>query len=136
MRGAKPRLLVVDDDSDVLEVSSALLRYFGFAVVSTCDPYEALRLLENDTEIDGVVSDFRMPLMDGGQLASSVKGIRPNLPVFILSGTYPPEKHSGSWDGWFQKGGSVADFVAALSTVIFPQAGFAPELHQQKRNAS
>jgi CheY-like chemotaxis protein len=115
MHTNRPTLLVVDDDCDVLEISCALLRHFGFAVVPASDPREALHLLRNNQEIHGVVSDFRMPVMNGEELARAIKTFRPEVPVFILSGTYPPELDIAPWDGWFQKGSPITALVTELN---------------------
>jgi CheY-like chemotaxis protein len=128
----KPTLLVIDDDCEVLETSSALLRHLGFAVVSTSNPVEALHLLQNNAEIDGVVCDFRMPLMNGEELAQAAKTLRPELPVFILSGTYPPERHEAPWDAWFLKGTPIADLVAKLDAVTLKRGRSCSGLRQQR----
>jgi len=133
----KPTLLVVDDERDVLEVSSALLQYFGFGIVSTSDPLEALRHLQSNSEIDCVVTDFRMPTMNGDELAKSAKAMRPDIPVFILSGTYPPQHPAAPWDGWFLKGEPINDLIESLNSVTMKQSRFClDELPQQQRNVS
>ncbi len=136
MKRVKPTLLVIDDDCEVLETSSALLRHFGFTVISTSSPVEALHLLQNNAEIDGVVSDFRMPIMDGEELAQAARMLRPELPVIILSGTFPPKRHPVPWDAWILKGSSITDLVARLDAVTFKCGSPCSEPRQQRRNAS
>ena len=136
MQMMKPTLLVVDDDCEVLETSSALLRHFGFAVVSTGDPAEALDLLEHNSDIDGMVCDYRMPIMSGEELARSAKKLRPELPIFILSGTYPPDRHPAPWDAWFLKGAPIAELLAKLDTVTLSKRDVDCAELRRERNAS
>jgi two-component system, cell cycle response regulator CpdR len=132
MQRIRPTLLVVDDDWSVLKVSSTLLQQFGYDVVTTTDPAEALSLLQQNLPIAGLVTDFRMPVMNGEELAQLAKRIRPDLPVFILSGTNPPERLSAAWDEWFFKGSSFAELVAKIDTVIMRSSSCADMLRQQR----
>jgi CheY-like chemotaxis protein len=139
MKTTKPTLLVVDDDTAVLEISNALLQNLGFTVISTSDPLEALSLLQNNPEIDGLVSDYRMPVMNGEELAQAARTLRSKLPIFILSGSYPPERVSAPWDGWILKGSPVRDLFARLDDALMCRLGgigSESESRERERNAS
>jgi CheY-like chemotaxis protein len=80
-------ILIVDDDLEVLALAADILREAGYAVLSTEDPREALQLARNSTEpLHLLLTDVRMPLMSGGQLAEELRSIRPDVKVLFMSG--------------------------------------------------
>ena len=66
------RLLLVDDDKEVLRLLRDMIRLSGHKVVATHDGREALRLLESE-EIDIVMTDLGMPVVTGWEVARRVK---------------------------------------------------------------
>jgi CheY-like chemotaxis protein len=80
------RVLVVDDDKDVLKSTLRLLQALGFSVLGADSGSEALRQLAGDPEIDLVIADFAMPEMNGVDLARTVSGLRPSLPFILMTG--------------------------------------------------
>jgi len=79
-------ILVVDDEPEVLSMASDMLRAFGYRVLSTGDPREALRLARSSTDpIHLLLSDVVMPLMNGGELARQLRAIRPDVRVLFMS---------------------------------------------------
>ena len=85
MTAKKLKLLCVDDDAQFLNVRGLYLQAFGFQVVTSTDPRQALRLYRK-TRFDAAIVDFEMPEMNGAELAREMKSIRANVPVAILSG--------------------------------------------------
>jgi DNA-binding NtrC family response regulator len=77
-------VLVVDDDHNVLEVLDARLSSCGLNVVKADNGHEALKIL-GSRRIDLVVSDVKMPAMDGMTLLSEIIRIQPGLPVIFLT---------------------------------------------------
>jgi CheY-like chemotaxis protein len=84
------RVLVVDDDAMVLEVLAGQLRAEGCAVTAAASGAEALRLLDEGTAVDVLVTDLSMPGMDGVTLISQARARHPDLPSLVLTG-YAPE---------------------------------------------
>ena len=86
-RAARPMVLIVDDSTEVAEVTSSLFEHLGYDTVY-CDSAEAaLRLLADGTKIDLVFSDIVMPgTIDGVGLASEVQARYPHLPVILTTG--------------------------------------------------
>jgi two-component system KDP operon response regulator KdpE len=82
-RAARPRILVVDDDPNLLVPLADQLRADGFEVATARDGVEALRRLEIAWP-DLLVIDMMMPRMDGLTLAREIKG-RADLPIIVLS---------------------------------------------------
>jgi len=78
------RILVVDDDAVVRMTLGASLELEGFEVVeATCG--EAALALAKETTFDLVLSDIRMPGMDGGELLGKLKELRPETPVVLMT---------------------------------------------------
>lgn len=85
--GDGERVLVVDDEEFVLETTRQALRDGGYRVLAAEDGDEALRQLdEHDGQIDAVITDLRMPNMDGLDLINTVRAQHPNLPIIAASG--------------------------------------------------
>ena len=77
-------VLVVDDDRNVLEVLEARLTSCGLTVYTANGGRQALQIL-NTRRIDLVVSDVKMPEMDGMALLSEIIRTQPGLPVIFLT---------------------------------------------------
>ena len=84
------RLLVVDDDIQMLSALEAALRRKGHTVETASNGIDAASKLEN-ASVQAVITDLRMPGMDGLELLHHVRRTKPALPVIVLSayGTVP-----------------------------------------------
>ena len=89
MNGQK-NILIVDDDPSILEVLDARLTAAGFQVHRASNAKAAIQLLKKEP-ISLMISDMKMPVMNGMDLFSEIKQILPNLPVIFLTayGTIP-----------------------------------------------
>jgi DNA-binding NtrC family response regulator len=81
------KILVVDDQANSLKVLSAILRDEGYDVLSAESGEDALRLYLSGANIDAVISDFKMPKMDGLELFRKMNEIQ-NVPPFIIMSAY------------------------------------------------
>ena len=80
-------VLLVDDEPQVREVTSHLLRVQGYHVIEAADGHEALRLgQEPGIRLDLLLTDIVMPLMDGRELADRLTQIHPRTKVLYTSG--------------------------------------------------
>src|SRR5260370_314211 len=107
MSGA--RVLVVDDDAALLQaLPEALHLRLPELVVDTCD--EALEALRRIAEVDydAIISDIKMPGMDGLALLEQVHAIRPSTPTLLITGHGEPELLASG------EGALGADVVAIL----------------------
>lgn len=77
-------MLVVDDDPSSLLGLSLLLKKAGFDVHRACGGAEALGILER-IPLDVVLTDLRMPAMDGLELAKHVRARLPEVVVIVMS---------------------------------------------------
>ena len=86
----RPRrtVLVVEDEDDLRAAIRRLLQDDGYTVLEAENGANALQLL-NAPGAHGValvLTDLRMPVMDGRQLAAALARLRPSLPVVFMSG--------------------------------------------------
>jgi CheY-like chemotaxis protein len=82
---ARPRVLCVDDERNVLDGIAVNLRK-DCEVISAGSGAEALRALEADPSITVVMSDMRMPGMDGATVLARARALRPDVPRILLTG--------------------------------------------------
>lgn len=80
------KVLVVDDEVDLAEICSMLLKAYGLDVVTVHCAKDALQRLEQDPEIDAVLSDIVMPGMSGLQLGDAIREMYPHIRVVLVSG--------------------------------------------------
>jgi PAS domain S-box-containing protein len=85
--GRRYHILLVEDNAEIGQISSELLSEIGYRVTLATTASEALILLTNQPDgFDAVLSDVVMPGMSGIDLAKSLKGSHPSLPVVLASG--------------------------------------------------
>ncbi len=86
----KKNILLVDDDPAILSVLEARLVSAGLKVFTAGNGPQALEIL-NDHHLDVLVSDVKMPGMNGMELLEEVRSIKPELPVIFMTayGTIP-----------------------------------------------
>lgn len=81
-----PRVLVVEDEELVREMMVYELQIAGFEVLEAASAEDGLALLDKAGSIDLLFTDIRLPGMNGWQLAETVRGRFPNVPVIYASG--------------------------------------------------
>lgn len=81
------RLLLVDDDVNLLETISRLLYRKGYKVTPATGSDEAITILNDDHKsVDVVVTDFYMPGINGIELAGMIREISSDIPVILHTG--------------------------------------------------
>jgi len=85
------KVILVDDDTTILQVHSKLLRAMGHTVLAFEFPRDAVNyILQNSDKIDLIVTDFCMPMLNGSELLRQIREAGINTPVLILTG-YPDD---------------------------------------------
>lgn len=84
-------ILVVDDEPNYLIVLSELLKEEGFEVITAQKGEDGLKIVQ-DTDLDLVITDMRMPGMDGLELLRAVKSYNKDLPVIMITAFGEVEK--------------------------------------------
>lgn len=88
-QNSNTRVLIVEDQQDVLLILQKVIDYLGFEMDIACDGEVAIKKLsENDFAI--VISDINMPKLDGVQLLKHIKATYTDIDVLISTG-YPQD---------------------------------------------
>lgn len=99
--GGDERVLLVEDDDGLRSLLARVLRSRGYEVTEASDGAEALRLATTPgtTPPDLVVSDVRIPRLDGASLARQLERAHPRLPVLFITGHPDDLDADGTLDG-------------------------------------
>ncbi len=116
------KILIVDDEKNYPMIIGELLEEEGYASQTAANALEALDILKTQT-IDLVLSDVKMPGMDGIQLLEKIKEITPDIPVIIMTAYGSVEKaveamHKGAYTFIlkpFENQALIAHIAKALS---------------------
>src|SRR4051812_13481770 len=85
--GARPTVLVVDDEEDLRDIMRRMLERRGFATLIAGDPQQAIATCrEHDGDIDILVTDLGLPGVSGGELSRTATELRPGMRVVYISG--------------------------------------------------
>ena len=77
-------ILIVDDEKNYLVILEALLAPEGYEIITQDNALNALRIIR-EADLDLVITDMKMPGMDGMELLDEAKDIDPELPVIIMT---------------------------------------------------
>jgi two-component system cell cycle sensor histidine kinase/response regulator CckA len=114
-----PTVLVVDDEEGVRNLAARMLREAGYEVLTAADGLEALSFVQRSQAIDLVVSDLRMPEMDGEILAARVTEHHPACRFVFISGFPGPRTLPGPL---VAKPFRVDDLLGAVQTALREKA--------------
>lgn len=115
-------IMVVDDEPDLLRITTKMLENDGYDVHAFRNPEKALDHVEveNCNECAIIVSDIRMPVINGIELAKRIKKLRPEIKVILMSAF---EIHKEEWhkvlpssdiDEFVQKPVKMSDLVDTI----------------------
>jgi len=133
VRQAKPRVLVIDDESAICELLSLYLGQKGLEVATVRTAEEARGFVERG-QFDLVILDWKLDGVEGLDLLHLSKARHPEIPVIIFTGTDLNEASLGS--GLAREADAIVRKMGpldALSTAIFRQLD---RRHAQARNAA
>src|SRR5215469_11880709 len=86
MSRSKKTVLLVDDEQNALSGWSLYLQGCGYKVVNARTSQEGLEFFATKTFVDAVVLDYRMPEMDGDEVAAYMKRMKPEVVILMFSG--------------------------------------------------
>lgn len=96
------RLLVVDDEEEILSVYSELLQAYGYSIKTFSNSLDALEHFKEDpSAYDLVLTDMTMPNLPGDLLGKRIMEIRPEIPVIICTGFSKIMEYGDSLDAGF-----------------------------------
>ncbi len=84
-------ILVVDDEKNYLVVMSTLLSEQGYEVLTAENGLQALEIIE-ESDLDLVLTDMKMPKMDGIELLARIRQVKPEQPVIVMTAFGTVEK--------------------------------------------
>jgi CheY-like chemotaxis protein len=115
------RILLVDDNRAGLSARRSVLEELGHQVTTVTSAQEALECFDKEP-FDLVVTDFKMPRMNGAELIERVRKIKPALPVILLSGFAEPlglNESNTNADAVIQKSANeIAHLVRAVNRLL------------------
>ncbi|MBD2748701.1 response regulator [Microvirga sp. BT688] len=124
VRSGHGHILLVEDNSDIAEVTRASLEEIGFQVTHAAEAHAALMVLRSGTRIDLVFSDIVMPGdLNGVDLAQIIRSEQPSLPVLLATG-YSNVAQAAMDDGFtiLRKPYDSAELSACINRIL----GFVP----------
>ena len=86
----KLAVLLVDDEPAFRSLVAMTLEQDGYHVITASDGAEAVEVAEKVKHVDLVVTDIRMPQMDGVELTNALRKTQPFVPVVFITG-YPTD---------------------------------------------
>jgi DNA-binding NtrC family response regulator len=94
---ASKAIAIIDDEADLVDLFQEALEKNGFKVFTFTDSIQAFKTLEkNIQEYRLILSDYRMPKLNGYELCNKLTGLNPELKVILMSAydtlEYDPSK--------------------------------------------
>lgn len=115
-------ILVVDDEASICEFLTRLLGDSGYRVTATTNAVEALRWGAQEKAPDLLLTDFKMPVMDGQVLSARLREKHPDLPVLYLTGfsdeLFRATNSLGEREAFLDKPASPAAVLEAVELIL------------------
>ena len=123
---------MIDDEEGVRAIAARVLEGAGLAVLTAGDGLEGVRAFrDRRREIDAVLLDLTMPRMGGLEAAAALWGLRPDLPIVLMSGYSVREMTLQSaalgMAGFVQKPFAPSDLLEAVRRALGQVRGGQPE---------
>jgi CheY-like chemotaxis protein len=120
--GGPKRLLLVEDDRDLIELMSLLLEEAGYAVTTANNGREALEALGQGLP-DLILLDLKMPVMSGPEFARAFRAQHARrAPILVVTAADDPQRRAAEVgaDGWLGKPFDPETLLAAVQQHIAP----------------
>jgi CheY-like chemotaxis protein len=116
------KILVVDDNLGFLKLMKRLFKKTGHMIVTVDSAEEAEHILRYDEKISLIITDLKMPWLDGLDFCRRMKILKPDLKIYALSGCVnnfgTNELEDAGFDGIYQKPISKANLEEILNADI------------------
>jgi CheY-like chemotaxis protein len=132
--GSGARVLLVDDNRDGLLVRKSILEEQGFVITTAVNGEEALEIFSKG-KFDLMVTDFKMPKLNGIELIRRIRPLDPALAIILISGFVEAlgldEQSTGS-DAVVNKGAhEIANLLRAVTRLLARTTPRRPPLSQK-----
>ena len=109
----RQRVLLVDDDTNFLQILSTFLQSAGYEVETAEGGMEGIRKFRRGTP-EVIITDRIMPHMDGEQMTEVIKSIDPGVPVILISGRPDGLRHPALFEAVVAKPFQSAQLLSAV----------------------
>jgi len=120
--GHTKKILVVDDQKSQLKLMKKRLENIGYMAVTVDSAEEAEYILRGEESFSVIITDLKMPWVDGLSFCKKAKILNPNLKIFALSGFLydfdMDEIEDAGFDGIYEKPITKAQLAEILNTDI------------------
>jgi DNA-binding response OmpR family regulator len=122
----KYKILVIDDDHDIVETIAFILRSKGFSVITAFDGNDGI-IKAKDQQPDIIMLDLRMPQMDGFEVCNKLKSddVTKRIPVIILTAMNDNNAHYKSQkygaDDYIIKPFILPILVTKINKFLYPK---------------
>lgn len=116
------KILIVDDDERFLRALGKTLRSEGAVVTSVQWAVDAIDILSRPEKVDLVITDLRMPLVNGQMLLHSVRLMSAELPIIVLTAFGSPETKAEALrqgaTAFLEKNLTSSELLAAIEEIL------------------
>ena len=120
--GHNKKILVVDDQRSQLKLMKKMLEKIGYMAVTVDSAEEAEYILRGEESFSIIITDLKMPWVDGLSFCKKAKILNPDLKIFALSGFLYDfdmnEIEDAGFDGIYEKPITKAQLAEILNTDI------------------
>lgn len=123
-QNGRRRILVVDDDEDLVDIIEEILISEGYLVDRAPNGVEALKAIAQRMP-DLILLDMKMPVMDGWQFAREYKGrAEHSAPIVVVTAAESAKKRAMdvSADGWLGKPFNLDELIELVKTRVTPRS--------------
>jgi len=124
---SKKVILCIDDNDSILRFEKALLERSGYGVLTAASALEGLRLATTCI-CDAVLLDYEMPGMNGDEVASAIRLVKPSLAIILLSGSEVPTQALALVDAFVPKLNSSQQLLPMIAELC----GRSREAHRKQ----
>jgi CheY-like chemotaxis protein len=132
----RPSILLVDDNPHGLIARKAVLQELGYVIATAACGEEALDIIARQ-KIHLVVTDYKMPQMNGIELIARIRQLEPLMPIILLSGFVEPLGLTDPWTGADvvlpKSSGEVGFLIRSVNRLLNPVPARRPPATQRQR---
>jgi two-component system, cell cycle sensor histidine kinase and response regulator CckA len=118
-----PRILVVDDDAHMCEYVSRVMEAAGYRVTRASSGVAAMATVAEEGPPDLLLTDLKMPQMDGDELAAKLRQATPDLKVLYLTGfsqaLFSNRAHLWEGEAFLEKPCAPAALIEGVPLLLF-----------------
>jgi len=119
---AAKAIAIIDDEADLVDLFQEILESDGFKVCAFTDPIQAYNHIQNNPDDYGLIlSDYRMPVMNGNELCTKLMQINSEFKVILMS-AYENIEDDVSKFKFMRKPTTIANFLQIVKNTIAEKA--------------